>query len=92
MRNHYRNISLMKIQNVSIFLFPKKQPQKRTNFPTFYLIFEGPPFQYHKVRHPNFCNILHLKLKKNEKGQFLHKIFDKSLVKNTINEILKKIE
>ena len=54
MRNHYRNIWFMKIQNVSIFLFLKKQPQKRTNFSTFYLIFKGPPFQYHKVRHPNF--------------------------------------
>ena len=54
MRNHYRNIWFMKIQNVSIFLFLKKQPQKQTNFSTFYLIFKGPPFQYHKVRHPNF--------------------------------------
>ena len=36
------------------FLFLKKQPQKQTNFSTFYLIFKGPPFQYHKVRHSNF--------------------------------------
>ena len=54
MRNHFQNIWFMKIQNISIFLFLKKQPQKRTNFSTFYLIFKGPPFQYHKVRHPNF--------------------------------------
>ena len=54
MINRYRNIWFMKIQNVSIFLFLKKQPQKRTNFSTFYLTFKGPPFQYHKVRHPNF--------------------------------------
>ena len=31
------------------FLFLKKQPQKWTN-----LIFKGPTFQYHKVRHLNF--------------------------------------
>ena len=36
------------------FLFLKKQPPKLTNFSTFYLIFKGPPFQYHKVRHLNF--------------------------------------
>ena len=54
MRNHFRNIWFMKIQNVSIFLFLKKQPQKRTNCSTFCLIFKGLPFQYHKVRHPNF--------------------------------------
>ena len=35
-------------------LFLKKGPQKWTNFSTFYLIFKGPPFQYHKVRYPNF--------------------------------------
>ena len=40
-RNHYRNIWSMKIQNVSIFLFLKKQPQKRTNLSTFYLIFNA---------------------------------------------------
>ena len=33
------------------FLFLKRQPQKRTNFSNCYLIFKGPPFQYHKVRH-----------------------------------------
>ena len=36
------------------FFFLKTQPQKQTNFSTFYLIFKGLPFQYHKVRHPNF--------------------------------------
>ena len=54
MRNHYRNIWFMKNSKCQHFLFLKKQPQKRTNFSTFYLIFKGPPFQYHKVRHPNF--------------------------------------
>ena len=44
----------LKIQNVNVFLFLKKQPQKRTNFSTFYFIFTGPSFQYHKVKHPNF--------------------------------------
>ena len=59
MKNHYRNIWFMKIQNISIFLFLKKQPQKRTNFSTFYLIFKGPPFQYHNIIS---CNILHLEI------------------------------
>ena len=38
----------------NIFLFLKKQPQKQTNFSTFYLIFKEPQFQYRKVRHSNF--------------------------------------
>ena len=54
MRNHYRNIWFMKNSKCQHFLFLKKQPQKWTKFSTFYLIFKGPPFQYHKVRHPNF--------------------------------------
>ena len=54
MRNHCRNIWFMRIQNVSIFLFLEKQPPKRTNSSTCYLVFKGPPFQYHKLRHPNF--------------------------------------
>ena len=44
-----------KIQNVSIFYFWKNNLKpKWTNFSTFYLKFKGSPFQYHKVRHPNF--------------------------------------
>ena len=43
-RNHFRNIWFIKIQNISIFLVLKKQPQKPTNFSTFYLIFKRPPF------------------------------------------------
>ena len=35
-------------------LFLKKQPQKWSIFSTFYLIFKGQPFHYHKVRHLNF--------------------------------------
>ena len=54
MRNHYGNICFMKVQNVSILLFLKKQLQKWKNFPTFYLIIKGLSFQYHKVRHPDF--------------------------------------
>ena len=54
LRNHYRNIWLMKIQNVSIFSFLEKQLRKWTNFSTLYLIFKGRSCQYHKVRHPNF--------------------------------------
>ena len=54
MRNNYRTIWFMKNSKCQHFLFLKKQPQKWTNFSTFYLIFKGSPFQYHKVRHPNF--------------------------------------
>ena len=54
MRNHYRNIWFMKNSKCQHFLFLKKQPQKWTNFSTFYLKFKGSLFQYHKVRHPNF--------------------------------------
>ena len=54
MRNHYRNTWFMKISKCRHFLFLKKQPQKWTKFSTFYLIFKGSSFQYHKVRHPNF--------------------------------------
>ena len=53
MRNHYRNNWLMKNLKCQNFLF-LKQRQKWTNFSTFYLVFKGSPFQYHKVRHPNF--------------------------------------
>ena len=54
MRNHYRNTWFMKISKCRHFLFLKKQPQKWTKFSTFYLIFKGSSFQYHKVRHLNF--------------------------------------
>ena len=74
------------------FLFLKKQPPKQTHVSIFYLIFKGPAFQYHKVWRPNFCNILHLEMDfwNLSWKYFLHKRFDKRLVKNTINEILKK--
>ena len=49
-----RNFWFMKNSKCQHFLFLKKQPQKRTNFSIFYLTFKGSPFQYHKVRHPNF--------------------------------------
>ena len=54
MINNYRTIWFMKNSKCQHFLFLKKQPQKWPNFSTFYLIFKGSPFQYHKVRHPNF--------------------------------------
>ena len=54
MINNYRTIWFMKNSKCQHFLFLKKQPQKWSNFSTFYLIFKGSPFQYHKVRHLNF--------------------------------------
>ena len=40
------------------FLFPKKTAQKWTNFSTN-LTFKGSsPFQYDKVRHPNFLSYI----------------------------------
>ena len=47
MRNHYRNVSIMKNSKCLHFLFLKKWPQKWTNFSTFYLIFK--PSDYHKA-------------------------------------------
>ena len=44
MRNQYRNIWFMKNSKCQHFLFLKKQPQKWTDFSTFYLVFKGPPF------------------------------------------------
>ena len=44
------------------FLFIEKHPQKWTNCSTFYLIFKGSPFQYHKLDILIFCNILHLEM------------------------------
>ena len=52
MKNDYRNIWFMKIQDVSTFFISEKTVPKI--FSTFYVIFKGPPFQYYKVRHPNF--------------------------------------
>ena len=56
MRNHYRNIGLMKNSKCQHFLFLKKQPQNGPNFSTFYLTFKESLFQYHKVRDPNFLS------------------------------------
>ena len=53
-RNHYRNIWFMKNSRCQHFLFLEKQPQKWTAFSTFCLIFKGPPFHSHKVRHTIF--------------------------------------
>ena len=39
---------------ISAFFISEKQPQKLAKFSTFYLIFKGSLFQYHKVRHPDF--------------------------------------
>ena len=39
------------------FLFPKKTAPKWTNFSTN-LTFKGSPFQYDKVRHPNFLSYI----------------------------------
>ena len=49
LRNHYRIVSIMKNSKCLHFLFLIKQPEKWTNFSTFYLIFKEPPFQYHKA-------------------------------------------
>ena len=59
-RNNYPTIWFMKNSKCQRYLFLIKQPQKWKNFQFFN--FKGPPFQYHKVRHLNFCNILHLEM------------------------------
>ena len=54
MRNHYRTIWYLKNPKCQHFLFLKKTAPKIDKFFIFYLIFKGSPFQYYKVRHPNF--------------------------------------
>ena len=43
-----------KLKMSAFSYFWKNSPKKRTNFSFFYLIFKGPPLQYHKARHSNF--------------------------------------
>ena len=84
-----------KIQNVSIFYFWKNSPKNGQIFQLFTLYSKGLNFSITKPL--MFCNILHLdmdfrNLSWKRKRKFLHKLFHKSLVKNTINEISKKME
>ena len=44
------------------FFISEKTAPKTEKFSTLYLIFKGPPFQYHKVRPLTFCNILYLEM------------------------------
>ena len=39
---------------MSAFFISEKTAPEMGKFLAFYVIFKGPPFQYHKVRHPNF--------------------------------------
>ena len=96
MRNHYQNIWLMKIQNLNTFLFLRKQPQNRHIFQFFTLYLKGCHFSITKLHVLIFCNILHIEMDfwnlSWKRIRFLRKSFGKILVKNTISEILKKIE
>ena len=94
MRNAYRNIWFRKNSKCQHFLFLKKQHQKWTKFSTFYLRVKG-LYSIAKLDILIVCNLLHFQAVFKiwaEKEWFLHKHFDKSLVKNTMNEISEKIE
>ena len=94
MKNHYRNIWFRKNSKCQHFLFLKKQHQIWTKFSTFYLRVKG-LYSIAKLDILIVCNLLHFEAVFEiwaEKEWFLHKHFDKSLVKNTMNEISEKIE
>ena len=78
-----------KIQNVSTFYFWKNSPKIGQNFQPFILYSKGRNFSFTKLDILFFCNILHLEIDFEiwaEKGYFLHKTLDKSVLKNNINE------
>ena len=81
-----------KNQMVSIFYFWKNSPKNGQILQLFTLYSKGRHFSITKLDIPIFCNIYYiLKLIfEIELKKFLHKPFDKSLVKNTINEISKR--
>ena len=62
MRNHYRNIWFMKIQNISIFYFWKNSPQNWQIFQLFTLFSKGRHFSITKLNILIFRNILHLEI------------------------------
>ena len=81
-----------KIQNVSIFYFWNNNTKNGSIFQIFTLYSKGHHFSITKLDILIFCNILHLEWIFEswvEKGWFLHKLFVKSLVKNT-HEMSKK--
>ena len=93
-RNNYRNIWFRWNSKCQHFLFLKKQPQKWISFQLFTL-YSKSHFSVAKFDILIFCNILRLEMGFKvwaEKGWFLQKHFDKSFVKNTMNEISEKME
>ena len=62
MRHNYRNIWFMKNSRCQHFLLLKKQPQKWTNFSTFYHQRVARHFSITKLHILIFCNILHLEM------------------------------
>ena len=88
-RNHYRNIWFMKNSKCQHFLFLKNSPKNGQIFQLFTLYSKGRHFSITKLGILIFCNILHLEIDFEiwaEKGYFLHKTLDKSVLKNNINK------
>ena len=84
-----------KIQNVSIFYFWKNSPKNGQTFQLFTIFSKGRLFSITKLDILIFYNILYLEMgfwNLSWKGIILHKIYEKSLVKSTINEISNKME
>ena len=93
MRNHYRNIWFMKNSKCQHFLFLKNSPRNSQSFQLFTLYSKGRHFSITKLEILIFCNILHLEIDFwNLSSKRIASLwnFDRSVVKNTINEILKK--
>ena len=95
MRNHYRNIWFMKNSKCQHFLFLKNSPQNGQILQLFTLYSKGRHFSVAKLDILIFCNMLHLEIdfwNLSSKRILLYEPFDKSVVKYTINETLKKME
>ena len=95
MRNHYRNIWFMKNWRCQHFLFLKNSPKNWQSFQLFTLYSKDRRFSITKLDILIFCDILHLEIyfwNLSSKRVVFYEPFDKSVVKNTINGILKKME
>ena len=54
--------SSQNIKTCQHFFISGKTAPKTDRFFNFLPYIQRPSFQYHKIRHPNFCNILHLQM------------------------------
>ena len=83
-----------KFKMSGFFYFWRKSPKNGQIFQLFTLYSKGHHFSITKLDILILCNILHLEMDfwNSWKRIVFHKLFHKRLVRNTINEILKKTE